>query len=691
VDSGSAYLFDLQGNLIDTLDNPSPDAGDNFGLAISIGGDVVLVGSKDDAIGGGQKGTTYVFTAGPPPFNVTLAADTVHENLSPGTIVGSLSTDAPENGPYTFELVGGSGSDDNTLFTILGNELRTTSSFDFETRNTLNILVRATSAGGLISQRSLAITVADVNETPTDLIIGNTSIAEMNRVNDVIGTFSTIDPDANDSFTYSLISGDGDQDNAVFAMSGDQLLAAQRFDYESKRNYSVRIRSTDSGGLGVERTFSINITDVNPPAPESLPTYDLRPVIDLNGTAISSNPSEAIEIDGTVFFTATTPETGTELWRTDGTQNGTALVSDLVEGVESSSPARLAALNGKVIYFADYSYVDPGAPPGGPVEKRLGLFTTSADTGETERIYSFDGGPSDLIANQPTLFHFTRVGTELFFLTPDEFGTDKILWKTDGTSGGTNPIKTLVSSGGVPGLPGGPGSPGGGTDPIPTAVLGDVLLFNIDVNTADGSHALWRSDGTEAGTYILRAGEMGFLPGFHSLEPSIEVVGTSAYFVSNSMNEGKELWVTDGASASLVKDIFVGPDDSGPRSLISHNGDLYFIADDGTTGSELWVSDGTESGTRPVKDIAPGFGSGVESPLISWNGHLYFAGNDDIHGYELWRSDGTEDGTQMVVDAVAGFGSLLPQNFVLLDDRLLFSPSSFSGLAGQLWSTDGTA
>ena len=61
------------------------------------------------------------------------------------------------------------------------------------------------------------------------------------------------------------MSGTGDTDNASFSISGNQLLSAAVFDYETKSSYSIRIRSTDQGELYFEKSFVITILDVNDP------------------------------------------------------------------------------------------------------------------------------------------------------------------------------------------------------------------------------------------------------------------------------------------------------------------------------------------------------------------------------------------------------------------------------------------
>jgi len=81
--------------------------------------------------------------------------------------------------------------------------------------------------------------------------------------NALVGTFSTVDPDGNDTFTYTLIPGDGALDNNAFQVVGGQLRANSNFDFETKSVYTVRIRSTDQGGLFTEKIFLVKVLDLN--------------------------------------------------------------------------------------------------------------------------------------------------------------------------------------------------------------------------------------------------------------------------------------------------------------------------------------------------------------------------------------------------------------------------------------------
>jgi len=132
--------------------------------------------------------------------------------------------------------------------------------------------------------------------------------------------------------------------------------------------------------------------------------------------------------------------------------------------------------------------------------------------------------------------------------------------------------------------------------------------------------------------------------------PPFAAIDGVLYFACNDGTEGVELWRSDGTELGtrMVKDI--NPwGNSNPRYLTVVNGVLFFQADDGVSGVELWKSDGTEQGTVLVRDIYPARSS-YPSHLICVGDLLYFQADDGISGIELWRSNGTSSGTNRVDD-----------------------------------------
>ena len=106
-------------------------------------------------------------------------------------------------------------------------------------------------------------TVAN-NQSPTDLSLNINTINENVAANTVIGNFSTTDPDTViNTFTYSLVTGTGSDDNASFTINGSQLQINASPDFETKSTYDIRVRTTDQGGLSLEKALTITITNVN--------------------------------------------------------------------------------------------------------------------------------------------------------------------------------------------------------------------------------------------------------------------------------------------------------------------------------------------------------------------------------------------------------------------------------------------
>ena len=108
-----------------------------------------------------------------------------------------------------------------------------------------------------------SFTTGTGNSAPTDISLSNSSVAENQSANTTVGALSTTDPDTGNTFTYSLVSGAGDTDNASFNISGDSLRTFAVFDYETKNSYAIRVRTTDQGGLYTEKVFTVAVSDVN--------------------------------------------------------------------------------------------------------------------------------------------------------------------------------------------------------------------------------------------------------------------------------------------------------------------------------------------------------------------------------------------------------------------------------------------
>ena len=200
------------------------------------------------------------------PTNITLSANTINENNAVNAVIGNLSsTDADISDTHTYTLVSGAGDTDNASFSVVGNQLKAGITFDFETKSSYSIRVKTTDAGGLTFEKVLTITILDVveNAVPTNITLSANTINENNAVNAVIGNLGSTDADTGDTHTYTLVSGAGDTDNASFSVVGNQLKAGITFDFETKSSYSIRVKTTDAGGLTFEKALTISINDLN--------------------------------------------------------------------------------------------------------------------------------------------------------------------------------------------------------------------------------------------------------------------------------------------------------------------------------------------------------------------------------------------------------------------------------------------
>ncbi|MEH1994045.1 DUF4114 domain-containing protein [Nostoc sp.] len=119
--------------------------------------------------------------------------------------------------------------------------------------------------GGLDSNTTTRdINLTPVNDAPTDLELSANTIDDEAAANTVIGTFSSIDPDQNDNFTYSLVSGIDDIDNNAFTIDGNTLKINNSPDFQTKPSYKIRVRTTDNGSLNFEKELTINVNDEIP-------------------------------------------------------------------------------------------------------------------------------------------------------------------------------------------------------------------------------------------------------------------------------------------------------------------------------------------------------------------------------------------------------------------------------------------
>ncbi len=100
-------------------------------------------------------------------------------------------------------------------------------------------------------------TVVNYNTAPMDLMLTGNTFYEYDTLNTFIGTFSTVDDDMSQPFVYTLVNGEGGDDNDLFTIEGNSLRTNANFVCSSDLNYYVRVRTTDFGGMYFEKSFRV--------------------------------------------------------------------------------------------------------------------------------------------------------------------------------------------------------------------------------------------------------------------------------------------------------------------------------------------------------------------------------------------------------------------------------------------------
>lgn len=259
----------------------------------------------------------------------------------------------------------------------------------------------------------------------------------------------------------------------------------------------------------------------------------------------------------------------------------------------------------------------------------------------------------------------TILGNEMFFVAKQEASTFWALYKTDGTDAGTVVVSKLNDN---------------AMEPKSLIAHNNKLYFE-----AYDNHGWepWVSDGTEAGTTLLkdmRPGSIGggFIP--------LGGLGNYVYFMSTN-NGVYGIWKTDGTSAGTTLVV----NSVSTQASINFNGKIYVWAT--IAGEYGMYSIDQSSSIQLVKKFKAGNNS--SAPIAVGSNKFYFAANDSISGIEPWVSDGTAAGTFMLKDILAGSGSSLDMGgsgsfttMVIFNDKLYFNPATGSGRA--IWTSDGT-
>lgn len=306
--------------------------------------------------------------------------------------------------------------------------------------------------------------------------------------------------------------------------------------------------------------------------------------------------NEMVSMDDTIYLLLA--GVGTDLWKSDGTPDGTVKVADF-------HYASQLTVAGNRLYLIDQPDF---------VSAEEELYSTDGTFAGTAIVKNINGASS---ANPENLFAFQ----EQLAFTAFDAASGKEVWITDGTEEGTRILKEINP---------GPGS----SVSSPLFTILDGALYFPAYSPEHGSE-LWKTDGTTEGTVMLK----DIVPGPESSKPSaLSRTGGKLYFSAYTPEHGYEVWSTDGTAegTGLVVDVLPGPKYSNPTGMIALDDVLIFAADTESHGLQMWRygedvvtsiqrSDGLPLSVYPnpssgIFRVAPGTFSGGSAAIYNGQG-----------------------------------------------------------------------
>lgn len=266
-------------------------------------------------------------------------------------------------------------------------------------------------------------------------------------------------------------------------------------------------------------------------------------------------------------------------------------------------------------------------------------------------------------------------------------GLGRELWRTDGTEAGTTLVKDIAPFT-SDGIPIGSG-----------AAVRDGVLYFFARQASEEPFQLWRSDGTPSGTYALPV--PGGIQNDNICRWCRVVAHGDRVLMASDIN--RSLWSSDGTAAGTV--LVKAFDQSTPTELFYDPSQLvpvgsyvFFTAPGSSAvGWELWRTDGTTAGTVMVADLNPGSPSSRPVDLRpAGPDSLTYIATDGVHGFERWLTEVTTLRTRMLGDIGPGpewsaydYGWTMSQ--VVAGGRLVFSAITDGVHGNELWVRDGSS
>ncbi len=361
----------------------------------------------------------------------------------------------------------------------------------------------------------------------------------------------------------------------------------------------------------------------------------------VNRWGVSLYGPEAVANGRKLFFRADDGVHGQELWVSDSSARGTRMVVDLGEPIGPDSYPHFMTPQGSGVVFVATDKTS-----------RENVWFSDGTRAGTRILTDFQGQLNHLMPHP-----FVKRGAISYFISPSS--TNLRLWQTDGTVAGTAPVAGAAS-----------------LFVESMAMVGNKLFFASARNTISVQLRTLENGSVSLVKSIPAANR----PDAGRFTP---VGNRLAFFIFSNGNA--DLWTSDGTEAGtvLVKEGWDWLEWSGTLGTVH-----LFIALDENSEKRIWRSDGTPEGTTVLAALTPVSGTNDYGPPVVAGGFIYFVADDGVHGLRLWRSDGTPQGTTMATEPDLRVG-IFAGEMAAVGDRLYFSANDGSD-GWQLWSTDGT-
>ena len=194
---------------------------------------------------------------GSAPHDINIETNYFDENTTIGSTITTInSSDRDLNDSHHYELVDGSGGDDNHYFNIDNNKLKILTTANYEEKSSYKIRIKSTDQNEQSFSKSFVLNVNNLNEAPTDFYLSKYNFDENIEAGSIVATIYAVDEDKLDNHTFSFLDGfDQSSGNQNFIIDGNKLKINKKPDFEEISSYTVVIQATDQLGESSKGDF----------------------------------------------------------------------------------------------------------------------------------------------------------------------------------------------------------------------------------------------------------------------------------------------------------------------------------------------------------------------------------------------------------------------------------------------------